>query len=347
LIDTPETEHTELSEADEVARFEALLSDDGNMLPEAEQNSTGDDSAPVDAAPPEGEPSEDEQDESDPRSESDSPIAPPRSWSAEQQEVFRQLPREVQDIITERENDRDASLRRHLNQVAEQEKAAKANLERMQTVEMQYAQNLKQLYALMLPEREQLSKIDWDHLAAYDRDEWTRLKQLQETSDRRVAILGQEFQRVQQSIQAEQTQRRDQHIAGELAKAYEVIPEFNVVDDGTGKFQFKDEAKAQQVVNGIVDVLKMHDFGENDIAAIWQDHRIMKLLTRYSKLEAAEQARTRAQGKRQVPQNPRIMSPTPVPPQSERSKQAIRTQVNRLRQTGSVDDEVRLFEMML
>lgn len=346
MSDTPNTETTDLSTIDTIARFEALLDDDGNMAgPEDIQDSTEDDSASVDAAPEEAPHSEEDREEDD--SDASSTIAAPRSWSAEQQEVFKQLPREAQAIVADRENDRDTSLRRHLNQVAEKEKAITADLARAQAVEQQYAQNLQQLYSLMLPEREQLAQVNWDQLAAYDKDEWVRLKQVQAASDNKVQLLVHEYKRVQQNTQAAQVQQLETHTANELAKAYEAIPEFNLVDDGAGNVKFKDETKAKKVAGNIVDVLKQHNFADNDIPAVWRDHRIVKLLARYSQLEAAEQARTRAQGKRQVPNNPRLMSPSPAPSGSERSRQAVKSQMAQLRKSGSTEDATRLFEMML
>jgi hypothetical protein len=54
------------------------------------------------------------------------PIEPPRSWTAEQREKFASLPREAQEIIADRENARDAELRRTQNVTAEERKAAEA-----------------------------------------------------------------------------------------------------------------------------------------------------------------------------------------------------------------------------
>src|SRR5512139_2032319 len=51
------------------------------------------------------------------------PIEAPRSWTKEQKEQFKELPRTAQEVIAQREQDRETTLRRGQNELAEQRKA--------------------------------------------------------------------------------------------------------------------------------------------------------------------------------------------------------------------------------
>jgi hypothetical protein len=46
------------------------------------------------------------------------PIEPPRSWTTEEKERFRSLPRELQAYLSEREQERDRDVRRRQNEAA-------------------------------------------------------------------------------------------------------------------------------------------------------------------------------------------------------------------------------------
>jgi len=51
-----------------------------------------------------------------------STIEPPRSWAREEQQLFTQLPVEIQVVVSRRERDRETTLRRGQNEVAELKK---------------------------------------------------------------------------------------------------------------------------------------------------------------------------------------------------------------------------------
>jgi hypothetical protein len=70
-------------------------------------------------------------------------IEPPASWPKEEKEAFNQLPRQLQEIVSRREQDRDRHFTKGQQETAEQRKA-------IQT-EKQQAEQLRQQYEAQLP----------------------------------------------------------------------------------------------------------------------------------------------------------------------------------------------------
>jgi len=55
-------------------------------------------------------------------------IAPPKSWPPEMRAHFAKLPPDLQRVIADRENERDATFNRQVNEAAEKRRAAEAEL---------------------------------------------------------------------------------------------------------------------------------------------------------------------------------------------------------------------------
>src|SRR5437588_12045861 len=79
--------------------------------PESEAAPAADDAAPQAEAP--GETQEAEPPEQQP------PLEPPRSWTKDEKERFKSLPRETQEYLANREQERDREIRRSQNEAAE------------------------------------------------------------------------------------------------------------------------------------------------------------------------------------------------------------------------------------
>jgi hypothetical protein len=96
-----------------------------------------------DAAPDDAQPSG-ETHETDEPAEAP-PIDPPASWTKDEKERFKALPRETQDYIAERERARDAELRRGQNEVAEARKALAAEHQAILAARQRYERALPEL----------------------------------------------------------------------------------------------------------------------------------------------------------------------------------------------------------
>jgi hypothetical protein len=88
------------------------------------------------AAPPLEVPGEVETQAPDPEASELPPIEPPRSWTKEEKEEFASYPREAQEKIARREQDREAALRRSQNEAADQRKAIEAEAQAAQWLSM-------------------------------------------------------------------------------------------------------------------------------------------------------------------------------------------------------------------
>lgn len=115
-----------------------------SMLPEEEQEE-----APPEAAAAEGE----EQPETE--GEPEEPVIdPPVSWTAEEKESFKALPRDVQDALSRREAERDKGFQAKATEVARaKQDAERTALAQVAEIERQTVEQLQQLSASLLPQR--------------------------------------------------------------------------------------------------------------------------------------------------------------------------------------------------
>src|SRR6478752_4535474 len=70
------------------------------------------------------------------------PIEPPRSWTKEEKAEFATYPREAQEKIARREQDREAALRRGQNETADKLKGLTAREQQLEQARQQYEQAL-------------------------------------------------------------------------------------------------------------------------------------------------------------------------------------------------------------
>src|SRR5258708_1358875 len=131
------------------------------------------------------------------------PMGPPRSWTKEARERVAALPRETQEYLASREQDRDRELRRGQNEAAEQRKAMEAERAKAEAARVQYESavpnmlaNLRQQQAAEFPDVKSI--VDVERLA---REDWPRYV-LWDAQQKRIASAQQEL--------AGTSQRQDQ-----------------------------------------------------------------------------------------------------------------------------------------
>src|SRR5215467_171639 len=71
-------------------------------------------------------------------------IEPPQSWKAEEKKVWESLPREAQQAIARREQDRTTELRNLQNQSAEQRKTVDAEVNRLKELSAEIGQHVNE-----------------------------------------------------------------------------------------------------------------------------------------------------------------------------------------------------------
>lgn len=314
--------------------FTSVVNDDD--LPEGEDEFDSEDSTESDMAPDEDRISQEDEEESEP---AEPTIVAPRSWNADEQTAFNNLPRDVQQIISTRETERDNVTKQTLNQTAENRKAYEAEVSRMQGLQQQNLQNVNALAAMILPEIQQLRQTDWDQLATYDPTEWTRLKQVEANLVGKWNGLKNQYDNLVNEQRKSQDTALGQRINEQLLLAYEAIPDFNYTQDASGQRVFKDQAKANALDTAMQQTFKDYNFTDADALALYSDARMVKALARLAHLESREAARTTAQGKRQAPQAPRLSAPSSsTAPQGGKESRGYKAAMDRLKETGSARD---------
>ena len=187
------------------------------------------------------------------------PIEPPRSWTKEEKAEFATYPREAQEKIARREQDREQALRRGQNETAEQRKAIEAERAKLNNLIQEYETAIPaELQALQQITAGEFSDIktqaDITKLAAED---WPRFSRYQA----HMMNIGQKQQQLA-AAQQRQTQEFENQWAEfaskEDAKFIEAAPEM------------ADKDKASKIADASVAMLKNVGFTEQDLAKLWQ-----------------------------------------------------------------------------
>src|SRR5512139_2205613 len=227
------------------------------------------------------------------------PIEAPRSWTKEQKEQFANLPREAQEIISGREQDRETTLRRGQNELAEQRKALEAERGKVDQARQQYEAALPQLLAT-LQEQQQGEFADIKTMADVEklaREDWPRYA-LWDAQQKKVAAVTQELKASQERQSHEFEARWQQFAADEDAKFIEKAPEM------------ADRAKASQIADASIALLKDMGFTESDLATLWSGKASLSLRDHRAQLLIRDAVRYR-QAQKTAPAK---VAAKPVPP---------------------------------
>lgn len=222
------------------------------------------------------------------------PIEPPRSWTKEEKEEFKTYPREAQEKIARREQDREAALRRGQNETAEQRKAIDAERQKVEQARQQYEQALPALLQTLQQQQQgEFSDIktinDIEKLA---REDWPRYA-LWDAQQKKIAAVTQEMQAAQERQAQEYKSKWVEFSAKEDAKFLELAPEM------------ADKEKATKIADASVAMLRDIGFTDQDLAKAWngeasvslRDHRIQLLIrnaVRYSEAQKVIKAPVKA-----------------------------------------------------
>jgi hypothetical protein len=220
------------------------------------------------------------------------PIEPPRSWTKDEKERFKTLPRDTQAYLAERETERDREIRRSQNEAAEKLKGLTVKEQAVEQARQQYEAALPQLLQILQSQQAgEFADIktiqDVEKLA---REDWPRYLQW-DVAQKKVAAVQQEMLAAQQRQSQEKVQR-----FAEFAKREDDLFAEKVTD-------MADAAKAADLQKRAISVLKDVGFSEAELAAAWngekdlslRDHR-MQLLIRDATAwrQAQEKAKTAA-----------------------------------------------------
>lgn len=235
------------------------------------------------AAPVEEQPSGEEPEAAEPAEVP--PIEPPRSWTKEAKEQWQSLPRETQEYLAQREQERDREVRRSQNDAAEQRKAIEAETQKAEQVRKDYEAKLASVMQTLhdsSPFADIKSMADVERLQSEDP---FRFQQFQ-VYQWKMQATQQELQQAEQRKAQEAQSKWTEHVQSESAKFAESLSD-------------ADKAKLQQFTKDAPTFLKEKGFTEEDLTnyasgkdriSIY-DHRVQSLILDGMKYREAQNAK--------------------------------------------------------
>ena len=203
------------------------------------------------------------------------PIEPPRSWTKEEKDEFLTYPREAQEKIARREQERDAAIRRSQNEAAEKLKGLTAKEQLVEKARQEYEAKLP---ALMQHIQEQQAgqfadvrtQADVDRMAQEDPFryiQWTAHQQ-------KVSAVQNEMRLAQERQSQEWNSKWSEFASREDQLTSERIPEL------------ADPAQRAKVQEGAISYLKDIGFEESELGSAWngqaslslRDHRVQSMI---------------------------------------------------------------------
>jgi len=216
-------------------------------------------------------------------------IEPPRSWTKEEKERFYSLPRETQEYLANREQERDREIRRSQNEAAEARKVTATERDRLEQARLHYESSLPTL----LQSLQAAHGLDFSDLKSM-----TEIRQLAVTNptryaqwdaqQRQIAAVQNELAVAQQLRAGENAQRYTAFVERERERFAEAAPEMT---DDTERARLRDAAAS---------VLSEIGFSDEELTRLWRgemalpihDHRVQLLIRDAVRLrDAQERAR--------------------------------------------------------
>jgi hypothetical protein len=265
----------------------------------------------------------------------EAPIEPPRSWTKEARERFASLPRETQEYLASREQDRDRELRRSQNEAAEQRNAMQAERAKAEQARQQYEQALPSMLASLQQHQaadfsDIKSIVDVEKLA---REDWPRYV-LWDALQKRIAGAGQELK----SAAQRQEQER------QLALMAFAQRESDLFDEKVP--EVADPARKARLQTAAVGMLQELGFSDQELNELHQgrralsvhDHRVQLLMRDGVRFRDAQKAAREASTKPVPP----VQRPGVAQPRGAAQDAVVQNLTRRLDQTGNLKDAARL-----
>src|SRR5262249_20838850 len=263
------------------------------------------------------------------------PIAPPRSWTKEDKELFRHLPRETQARLAERERSREADFLRRQNEASEQLKGLSAQQQEAAQARAQYEHALP-LLLMELQGQHQGEFADITTIADLERlarEDWPRYV-LWDAQQKKIAAMQQQVAAAHARQAHEQSARWSAFARDADARFLEKAPEFS-------------DAKVMvEATQAAGELLRELGFTEAELGRLWngqaaislRDHRMQLLLRDGVKYREA-QHKAKAAQQRQVPH---VQRPGPAPARNADADDKVRNLNDRLTTSGTLKDAAAL-----
>ena len=263
------------------------------------------------------------------------PIEPPRSWTKEARERFAALPRDTQEYLAAREEERDRDFSRRQTEAADKLKGLTAKEQAVEQARQQYEtalpalmQTLEQQYQgefadiKSMEDVTKLAQTDWPRYVMWD------------AQQKRIAAVQQQVK----AASERQTQEKQQKL-GEFVKAEGELLKQHVPE-------LADPVKAQKLQTAAVKLLDEIGIKGDELSDLWNgrkeislhDHRLQLLIrdgVRYREIQAAGRTAT-------AKPLPQVQRPGVAQPRGAQHDAVIQDLNRLLDRTGSAKDAARL-----
>jgi hypothetical protein len=271
----------------------------------------------------------------DQQQETAAPIDPPRSWTKEDKELFKGLPRETQERLVERERSRETDFLRRQNEAAEKLKGLTAKEQAVDEVRGKYEGALPML--LQTLQQQQAGEFaDIKSIADVERmarEDWPRFN-IWQAAQMKIAAVHQEVEAANQRAAQERTAKFQTFASEQDALLAEKAPEL------------ADKDAKMKAASGAVEMLKELGFSDADLGRMWngqaevslRDHRIQLLIRDGVRYRAAQKAAAKPAPK-PVPQ---VLRPGPAPARNGDADGRVKDLNERLNASGNLRDAAAL-----
>lgn len=337
----PPPEAAEPQEPQDIQAPEPPVDDDAAPEPDDEREER--DAAAADEQPP-GENDEEAEEQDDPaESEEDDlpPIDPPRSWTKEDRELFKGLPRETQERLADRERSRETDFRRRQDELTERLKSYETGASEAQKAREQYQKGIEQLaaQAASFVNSEFSDVQSWDDVAKMQEDDPIRFQRWQLATSR-ATQLQQEQQRLANEGRREAEANFQNYVRSEMAKFAEAEPEFADPEKGP---------KLQREVRSML--LDDYAISAEELDRAWSgqpvsihDHRFQRVIMDALRFKQAKSKAANVKPKSPKPKSPPPQKPGTPPAKGEVQNRALDRANQELTRTGDRAAALRLMK---
>jgi hypothetical protein len=245
------------------------------------------------------------------------------------------LPRETQEYLASREQDRDREVRRSQNEAAEQRKALEAERAKTEQARVQYETALPNKLATLRQQQagefpDIMSIVDVERLA---REDWPRYV-LWDAMQKRIASAQQDLAGATQRHDQERKIRLEDFVKREQDLLIEKVPEV------------ADPAQRSKLEHAALGMLRDLGFSDTELSALYHgradlslhDHRLQMLIRDGVRFRDAQKAAKEASTKPVPP----VQRPGVAQPRGAAQDAVVQNLTKRLDQTGTLKDAARL-----
>jgi hypothetical protein len=258
------------------------------------------------------------------------PVEPPRTWTKAEKEAFRNLPREHQMAVAQREMERDAHYQRGLQDAAARQQAAQAREQAAEQARQRYEQALpvllQQFQAQVAGQFQDIKT--WDDVREMQKNDPMRYMEW-DAAIKQTEALKQQAAEVQRRQQEQYQHQYREWLRGQIDQFSKAAPEYF---DAEKSPKLWADLRSELVETGISEQEVNHLMNGGSIP--FHDHRTLILLRDAMKYRAAQKALKAAKPKSVPP----VQKPGTPTPRAAVSEQVIRDLTAKMKDTGAPRD---------